>query len=185
MLGTVKEYFSINLKSYEKIGVNFEINKFLLLVAIGLCAVAFVVNYRRSLMIDTIKQLFRHGATEENAAKTLSELGLYGSRGIRKAVISDSQLRRMIRIVGETRPTYEEYVASMKKSKGSAVSSVDISTARIYIPEEALERAKFVYNTYSTSLLKTALTCIFIIAVAVCLILLSPSLLSFIDSALA
>ena len=185
MLGDVKEYFAINLKDYENIGVNFEINKFLLLVAIGLCAMAFIVNYKRSLMIDTIKQLIRHGATDENAAKTLAELGLSGSRGIRKAVIGDNQMRRMIRIVGEARPTYEEYVASMKKSKRSAVSTVDISTARIYIPKEALERAKFVYNTYSTSLLKTSLTCVFIIAVSVCLILLSPTLLTFVDAALS
>ena len=184
MLKDIKEYFSLNLNDYENIGINFEINKFLFLLTIGLCAMAFVVNYRRSLIIDTVRQLFRHNATDDANAKTLAELGLSGSRGIRKALVSDSQLRRMVAIVGEVRPTYEEYVESMKK-KGKELPVTDLSTARIYIPEESLDRAKFVYNNYSTSLLKTILICVFIIAISVCLILLSPSILAAIDSAMA
>lgn len=184
MFSDIKEYFSLNLKDYENIAVNFEINKFLVLVAIGLCAVAFVVNYRRSLIIDTVKQLFRYGATDEESAKTLAELGLSGSRGICKAVISDSQLRKMIAIVGEVRPSYEEYVEAMKKGKDD-IPSTDLTTARIYIPSSSLERAKYVYNTYNTSLLKTFLSCVFILALTACLILLSPTLLSIINDALA
>ena len=186
MFDDIKEYLSLNLKDYENIGVDFEINKFLFLVAIGLCVVAFVVNYKRSLMIDTVKQMIRRGATSEESAMTLTELGLGASRGIRKAVLHDSRLRRMVKIVGEVRPTYEEYVAKMKKSKGRAKDDeLDPKTDRIYIPNEALERAKFVYNTYNTSLLKTSLTCVFILAVSICLILASPSILSVVDAALA
>ena len=182
MLADIKEYMSINLKDYENIAIDFEINKFLILVAIGLCAVAFVVNYKRSLMIETIKQLIRHGATSEEEARSLGELGLGSSRGIRKAVTTDSQLRRMIAIVGESRPTYEEYVAEMKQKKKKPEK--DAADIRIYIPSDSLERAKFVYNTYNTSLLKTALSCVFILALSVCLILLSPSILTLVDSLL-
>ena len=183
MLDDIKEYLSINLKDYENIAVNFEINKFLLLVSLALCVVAFVVNYRRAILVDTVKQLLRHNATGEESAKTLSELGLASSRGIRKAIVSDSQLRRMIAIVGESRPTYEEYVKSMKdKKKGE---QIDVTTARIYIPAESIERAKYVYNTYTTSLLRTILSCVLLLSFAVCLILLSPSILSALNAALA
>ena len=184
MFSDIKELLSLNLKDYENIGVDFEINKFLLFLAIGLCAASFVINYRRSLIIDTVKQLFRHNATGEENAKTLTELGLMSSSGIRKAVVSDSQLRKMIRVVGEVNPTYDEYLASTKRG-GKKLPETDITTARIYIPDESLERAKFVYNTYSTSLLKTILLCVFIIAVTVCLILVSPSVITTVDSILS
>ena len=185
MLKDIKEYFSLNLNDYENINVNFEINKFLFILAIALCVMTFVVNYRRSLIIDTVRQLFRHNATDSENAKTLAELGLSGSRGIRKALVSDSQLRKMVAIVGEVRPTYEEYVAAMKKKKGKDLPTTDLTDARIYIPAESLDRAKHVYNSYSTSLLKTILVCIFIIAISVCMILLSPSILTAIDTAMA
>lgn len=183
MLDDIKEYLSINLNEYENIGVSFEINKFLLLVAIGLCIAAFYFNYKRSLMVNTVKQLIRHNATGEDSAKTLAELGLSDSRGIKKAIFNDAQLRRMIAIVGESRPTYEEYVAATKKS--GKLQSPDPLEARIYIPEGALDRAKHVYNTYSTSLFKTILTCVLFLAVAVCLILFMPGLLDFLNKMMA
>jgi len=183
MLDDIKEYLSLNLSDYENIDVNFEINKFILLCAVALCFVAFYVNYRRSILVSTVRQLIRHGAKDEESARTLSELGLADSRGIRKAIFEDSRLRRMITIVGEVRPTYEEYMESMKKKEKPA--SPDPLAARIYIPAEAQERAKHVYNTYDTSLVKTTLSCIFIFSLAVCVTLILPSLLSVIDEAMA
>jgi hypothetical protein len=183
MLDDIKEYLSINLKDYENIAINFEINKFLLFVSLALCVVAFVVNYRRAILVDTVKQLLRHNATCEESARTLSELGLSSSRGIRKAIVSDSQLRRMIAIVGESRPTYEEYVKAMKEKKKN--EKFDVSSARIYVTSESLDRAKYVYNTYNASLLRTLLSCVLLLSFTACLILLSPSILSLLNDALA
>ena len=182
MLDDIKEYLSLNLSDYENIDINFEINKFILICAVALCFVAFYVNYRRSLLVDTVKQLIRHSATDEESAKTLSELGLADSRGIKREIFEDSQLRRMIAIVGEVRPTYEEYMESMKKKEKPAAP--DPLAARIYIPAEAQDRAKHVYNTYNVSLSRTILACVMFIAVAVCVTLLMPELLNFINNSL-
>ena len=182
MLDDIYEYLSINLKSYENIGIDLEINKLLFLVAFALCAVFFVVNYKRSLISEAIRQLLRHGALSEDSAKTLGELGLSDSRGIRKELSGDSQLRRMVMIVGEKKLTYEEYVALQKQKKKP--DAPDLDTARIYIAPESLERAKFIYNNYNTSIMKTLLLCVFCLAISVCLMLLSPGLLSLINSSL-
>ena len=182
MLNDVKEYLSLNLNDYSNINVNFEINKFILLCAVALCVVSFFINYKRSILADTVKQLLRHNATDEESAKTLGELGLAGSRGVRKAITSSAQLRRMITVVGEHRPTYEEYVAAQKEKK--KLAEQDPLTLRIYIPKEAMDRAKYVYNTYTSSISRTLLACVMYVAFAACLILLMPELLALINGSL-
>ena len=183
MLSDVKEYLSVNLNDYENIGTNFEINKFILICAIALCVVAFYVNYRRALMVNIVKQLLRKNAINEENAKTLEELNLDSSRGIKKAIFASSQLRRLICIVGENRPTYDEYVAAQKEKK--KIDSPDPSTVRIYIKAESLDRAKHIYNTYNVSILNTLLACVLIITFGVCLVLVIPELLTLINDTLA
>ena len=183
MLDDVKEYLSVNLNNYENIGINFEINKFILLCAVALCVVAFYVNYRRALMVNIVKQLLRKNAISEESAKTLAELRLDSSRGIKKAIFTSSQLRRLISIVGESRPTYEEYVAAQKEKK--KIDSPDPTAVRIYIKAESMDRAKHIYNTYNVSILNTSLACVLIIAFGVCLVLVMPELLTVINGALA
>ena len=179
----IEEYLSLNLKDYENIGIDFEINKFLILVGLSLCVASFVISRRRALLCEMIKQLFRHGATSEDSAKTLVELGLLGSRGIRRALSSDSQMRRLVSFVGEKRLSYEEYVA-LSREKKKTLDVPDFNTARFYVPERSLDRAKHVYNTYSTSLFHTVLVCLLCISVTVCLVMLSPSIASLLNSSL-
>ena len=147
-----------------------------------MCVVAFFINYKRSLLSNTVKQLLRHNAIDEESAKTLEELGLADSLGIRKAIFTSSQLRRMIAVVGECRPTYEEYVTAQKEKK--KLKAADPLSVRIYVPAEAMDRAKHVYNTYSSSIPRTLLACLMYIALAVCLILVMPELLTLIDGSL-
>ena len=183
MLDDIKEYLSLNLNDYGNININFEINKFILLCAVAMCAFSFFISYKRSILADTVKQLLRHNATDEESAKTLGELGLADSRGIRNAIFTSAQLRRMITVVGECRPTYEEYVAAQKEKK--KLDEQDPLAVRIYIPEEAMDRARYVYNTYSSSVSHTLLACVMFISLAVCLILVMPELLTMIDNSLA
>lgn len=184
MLDDIKEYLSLNLKDYENIGIDFEINKFLILVGLALCVASFVISRKRSLISEMIKQLFRHNSTSEQNAKTLKELGLIDSRGIKRSLSADSQLRKMVSFVGERKLSYEEFVA-LSKEKKKAVDVPDFETARFYIPDEALDRAKYVYNNYSSSLLHTVLLCVLCLSITACLILLSPSIVSLIDASLA
>ena len=183
MLDDIKEYLSVNLNDYENININFEVNKFILFCAIALCFVAFYINYKRSLMVNIVKQLLRKNAIDEESAKTLVELKLDSSRGIKKAIFTSSQFRRLISIVGESRPTYEEYVAAQKEKK--KIDSPDPSAVRIYIKAESLDRAKHIYNTYNVSILNTLLACVLIIAFSVCLVLVMPEILTVINDALA
>ncbi len=183
MFDDIKEYLSLNLKDYENIGVDFEINKFLILLAIALSVASFVINLKRMMIFEMIKQLFRRGATSEENAKTLGELGLMDSRGIRRALSSDTQLRRLVSFVGERKISYEEYVALPKEKKKTA-EVPDLKTARFYIPESSLDRAKYVYNSYNPSFLHTILLCLLYLSVTVCLIMLSPSIVSLIDASL-
>ena len=183
MLDDIKEYLSLNLNDYENININFEINKFILFCAIALCVVAFYVNYKRSLMVNIVKQLLRKNAIDEESAKTLVELKLDSSRGIKKAIFTSSQLRRLISIVGESRPTYEEYVAAQKAKK--KIDSPDPTAVRIYIKVESLDRAKHIYNTCNISIFNTLLACVLIIAFCTCLALVMPELLTVINGALA
>lgn len=183
MLDKLKEYLSINLKDYDNIGIDLEINKFLVILCAALCVSFFIINYKRAIISETVKQLLRHGAVEESAAKTLKELGLDSNGAVRRALSSDTQLRRMVAFVGEVKLSYEEYVAMQKARKKPDAPNLD--EARLYVADGSLERAKHVYNSYNVSLLRTALLCVFCISVTVCLVLLSPELLTFIDSALA
>ena len=180
----IKEYLSLNLKDFENIGIDFEINKFLVLVGLSLCIASFIISRRRALLCEMIKQLFRHGATSEEGAKTLGDLGLLGSRGIRRALISDSQMRKLVNFVGERNLSYEEYIA-LSREKKKTFDVPDFNTARFFVPEKSLDRAKHVYNTYSTSLIHTVLLCLLCISVTVCLIMLSPSIVALVNSSLA
>jgi len=183
MWENIKEFLSLNLRDYENIGINFNINLFILGLTAALCIASFITNYHRSIMVDMIKQLFRHNATSEDAAKTLSELGLAGSRGIKRALCGETQLRKMVSMLGEKKLSYEEYVA-LQKNKKKTAEAPNFDEARFYISESSLERAKRVYNSYDTSLLRTSLLCLLYFAVAVCIILASPEILTLINSAL-
>lgn len=184
MLDDINEYLSLNLKDYENIGIDFEVNKFLLILGISLCVASFVISRQRSIICEMIKQLFRHSATSKENAKTLGELGLIDSHAIKRSLSSDSQLRRLVSFVGERKLSYEEYVA-LSKAKKKTVDTPDFASARFYIPEASLDRAKHVYNNYSTSALHTVLLCLLCLAITVCLIMLSPSIISLVDASLA
>ena len=130
-----------------------------------------------------IKNLLRHNAIDEESAKTLSELGLANYRGIKKAIFTSARLRRMITVLGESRPTYEEYVAAQKEKR--KITPTDPLTVRIYISSEAMDRAKHIYNTYNASIFNTLLACVMFIAFGVCLVFVMPELLTFINDTLA
>ena len=55
--------------------MDFEISKFLLIILAALCISFFVIDWHRGYMLLAVKKLFRHGATSEEGAKTLKELG--------------------------------------------------------------------------------------------------------------
>lgn len=178
------DFFFINLNEYQNINVDFQINVVLFFVSLAICAAAFIITLYRSSLQKVIKQLTRLEAKDEDGARTLAELGLEKSIFIKMALCREGRLTRIIGRVGETKYTYEEYLA-LSKQKGFRHENLDFTTARFYIREEKADDAKNIIENYGTSMWRTALYCVLVIAVYVCLMLFMPEILRLIDNALA
>ena len=176
----IYEFFFINLNEYPNIKIDFQINVFLLIVAIAIAVCSVVITFYRSSLQQIIKQLTRLGAKNEDSARTLAELGLEKSVFIKMALSREGRLTRMIGRVGEVKYTYEEY-EELSRKKGFKHEKIDFNTAKFYIREEKADDAKNIVENYGTSMLRTALYCVMIFAFYVCIALLMPEILSWVD----
>ena len=200
------KYFSVNLKDYSNIGINFEINKFLLLIALGLCVACIFINYYQGNISLLLKKLSRLEAFSEEKSKTLKELGLQNHNPTKRLILRDSGvIKKVVCIVGRKRLTYEEYIAAEKqknKTKKRLVSKsddencsenqnqpktdeiIDFSKARIYIIPEMRDYAEHSLKN-GASPVRAALYCVMIFAFFAILIVSMPSILSLINSLMA
>ena len=175
-----EKYFLINLKDYPNIGINLEINVLVLAFTLGVVFASFMINYHRGYTYFTVKRLLRHGALDEKGAKTLDELGI-NSLSVRFALSRSGQLSKLVRRVGETHYTYEEYVAKKNTKEGK----IDFSTARFFLDETQLDRARHISEAEPPSLAKAILFAVMILAIGICLFLLMPEILTAINNFLA
>ena len=95
--------------------------------------------------------------------------------------MGDGQLARIVSRVGAVKYTYEEYVA-LQKEKKSDKEEIDFSAAKFYVGESEMQRAKNVYENYNSSLPRTVLYCVFLLALYICCLLVSPELVRILDS---
>lgn len=114
-----EKYLSLNLRDYG-FGIDFEINKVLIILFVGLCVACFFVNHSQSNMALVLRKLIRSGAVGDSNAKTLRELGLSSSKPV-KALLSKTSgpMKSIISYVGEVKLTYEEYVANQKAERAA------------------------------------------------------------------
>ena len=89
----------------------------------------------------------------------------------------------MVARVGEKKMSYEEFIALTKK-KGYKEEKLGLDTALFYIREEGRDRAKRVLDIGASSPLTTALFCLLLVAVFICLAMLMPGILSALNSLL-
>lgn len=178
------DLFLINLKDYNNIGINLEINVLLLYIFIALCVCFFVVNHHRSTMQLIVTQLLRHGAEAEDSAKTLEELGLDTSGKVKYMLRAGGQISKIVARVGEKVYTYEEYSRLIKKHGKIPKDKIDFASARFYIRPQAKERVNFIMETYGSSILRTCLYCVLALALYICIALCMPEILSFINTQL-
>lgn len=114
-----EKYLCLNLKDYG-FGIDFEINKILIILFVGLCIACFFVNYNQSNLALVLRKLIRSGAIGESNAKTLSELGLSSSKPVKKLLLkSGGPMKSIISYVGEVKLTYEEYIANEKAARAA------------------------------------------------------------------
>ncbi len=197
-----ENYISINLNDYPNIGVNLEIVKILLISAVALCFVLCFMDYHKKNMYILVKQLMRHEARDEESAKTIEELGLGNNKAIKRALANSGQMKSLVAEVGEVKMSYEEYIAAEKQTKEErkakraeakalrrdgikeekTVLEEKTETSRFYIKPEGAARASKIYNSAEISPLRTALLCVLTVAVTVCIVLVMPELLSWVNS---
>ena len=180
----VKNYLLVDLSDYPEIGVSFKINLFILALFIAFIMAMLVTNHLRGSMYLLIKQMIRHGATDESGAKTLLELGLKDNRTVKSQLCSDGQLSYVVARVGKAEYTYEEYVALQKKGELKK-EKIDFTTARFYIKESGQDRARRIFNSYNTSWVKGALYALLLLAVYVGVSIIVPEILDIINGYLA
>ena len=178
------EIFNINLQDYENIGINFPINKVLFIITVTLCVACILMDIQRKYTKDLVRQLVRHEATSLDTAKTLEELGLKDSIFIKWQLKSDTSfIRRLVKRVGQTEYTYEEYVELQKKKK-LPKEEIDFATAKFYLNENEELRKKHILERYNPSILRTLMWCVLMLAVYICIALLVPEILSLINNSI-
>lgn len=198
------KYILLNLSEYESFkDFNFYINIFLILLTVGLCIGVFLLNFKKNAMIRIVKQLYRHGASTEDTAKTLGELRLKTGFINKRLLADDTRLSRCaVSRVGAVKLTYEEYVEELKSKKRlkkerknkrvaervldeeNAHGSVNFETAKFYIPKEKDLEAKRILSKNPTSVWQNVLICVFLFSLTACLVLVMPELLMIINSLL-
>ncbi len=190
-----KKYIMLNLNEYKAFeGVDLYITIFLAALAITMCVGIFLASQRKNTMIRVIKQLYRHGATTEEGAKTVSELGMKNTSQLR-ALLNSGRLSRAIVRVGEKKQSYEEYIASEKAKKQEKRKKrisekvkegekCSFDTYKFYISKESDIYAKGIISKNPTSPLNCTLLCLFVISISACLILLMPKILELLNSLL-
>ena len=177
-----QRYINLNLNDYSNIRIDLEINKILLVLTVGIVVASIFVNYNRYLIATLVKKLARHKAADEASAKTLSELGLSGVRGLSRMLENNGQLRRLVAIVGEESITYEEYVAS-QKAKRKEQKKDDYTSKKLYIKDE--QRCAQISAAPAPTLLSTALFLVLVVAISICLTFLMPEIISVVNNLLA
>ena len=178
----IKDFFLLNFNQFENIGFSFPIGIFLTSMAAALCAAVFIINYHKRYTCSLLKQLLRHESLDEQRAKTLVALKLDKTLGLKSALSRKGQLTYMVRRVGETTQTYDEYIAASKK-RGHKDEKIDFKKACFYIDPERIDRAKRLVETTNTEWWRPALMAVFIVAIWVIMALFSPQLLQSLNEA--
>lgn len=128
----IKQLFFLNLYDYEHIKFRLPIGMIVTFMAIGLCAAAFFITYRKRYTYALYGQLIRHNAISPESAKTLKELRLSDYKAVKRALSRSGQISYAVKRVNDEKPTYEEV-----SKRGFKYKKIDFDTERFYINPEA------------------------------------------------
>lgn len=195
------KYISLNAKDYLGGNFDFEINKLLILLAVGLCIACVFINYNQSILSRLLKKLMRLNAFSEENSKTLKDLGLSEHKPTKSLILKNSgALKRVLGVVGRKVLTYEEYIAAERAKKeakkarltkktaenpsdstkntadSQSESEIDFSTAKFYVIPDSKDYAER-YVRRDSSPFKTAVYCVLILFFFAILIFTMPYLL--------
>lgn len=180
------KYFNVNLSDYPAFGFDFNVSLVLFALFLGLCVAIIIITLKKCAATAVLRQLLRHEATGEGAAKVLSEIGLSESRSAKRALSCDKMLRRYIKLVGEVKISYEDYMKMSKEEQKAhdRGRAIDFSDAKFFIPEEEADRAVSAVQSDTSSPLTAFLLCAVMLAAFFLLSMALPTILSFAASAI-
>ena len=183
-MNSIKDFFFLNLNQYENFAINFPIGMLLIAMTAVLCASTFIINYQKYYTLVILKQLTRHKATDEKSAKTLAELRLEKSFGLKYSLERSNSLKSMVKRVGEKTPTYEEFIENSKK-KGYKEEKIDFESARFYIDKKAQGKIQRIMESPTPDWWRPVLMSLFFISLAVIVGVFLPELLDWINNYVA
>ena len=97
-------YVEFNLK--RTTGIDLEINKILLVIALGFCAANLFINYKQARISTVLRKLIRKKAYGEENAVTLKQIGLAESKSyVRLLNRKEGVLKTLVSSVGDKRKT--------------------------------------------------------------------------------
>lgn len=198
------DYICLNIKDYFENGSDLQINKLLLFVFLGLCVACFIINHTNSYISLLIRKLTRSEAFSEENSKTLSELNIGDSKPIKRLLSKNSNVIKktivFVNVKGLNNITYEKYVDLQKEKKLAKKlpkkesikklteindflnQKINFYEAKFYISPDMKDYAENFSKSKGGSLPKTIMYCILILLFYFILVLIMPSLLSFIKS---
>ena len=169
LIDTLEEYFFLNLNYYFP-ECDFQINIFLLAIAVGMSIASVLVTVYKRNIATIVRQLTRHEAVSAETAKTLAELKIKPGIIVKSSLSKRGQLSSIVAMTGGF--PFE------KKSEGKREEKIDFSTATFYIKNP--DRASRINEQKFPSYLNAALACVLIIMLTVIITLLMPDILNFI-----
>lgn len=179
----LRRCLGINLNDYENIGVNLEINKVVLAAFVVFGVMMVVLSIYRKNMRDIVMQLMRHEAYSEDSACTLEELKLNENRVVTYMLTHSDMLKKIVERVGKPQYTYEEYKALSKEERAES-ERIDFATAKFYITEAQLDRARHVKEKYVVDKTRLIIACVFLFVVYIALAAAMPEILNVINNLL-
>lgn len=175
----IREYIFLDTKNFD--GIELDMYPNIMLIALGvLLSLMFIyLHIKRKCTFHLISSLMRREAYGEDSAKSLGELRL-DSPVLRLLLRFDGELRRLVGWVGRPCYSYEEYRELIRTGKLKR-EKIDFSRAKLYIDPRHTVRAKFVYENYEPSVIKTALCCLLTLMIVSMLVVVSPEILSLVS----
>ena len=174
---TIKEFFNLNLS--DKVGFQLPIGAILTILTLAFVLASFYLYFYKLASTTLYKRLLRYGAVSEDKARSFAELKLDKARAIAFALKSGGEITRIVRVAGEEKLSYDEYLKK-SKTKGYKETKRDYKTARFYIDSEKSDRAKALVSE-NVTILKPVITSLILVAVLTVLVFTLPSLIALID----
>ena len=186
-----ENYFSVEFGQYRNFNLSLgalTLSQFVFALMLGCMLAAAATLFCKRYLGRVVRALLAGNATDEESARSLSDLGLRATWLLRRTLSHrDSSLRRYIRIVGYADDDTENAeneggrVSRNGKKKVTYTDIIDFESARFYIPPMLAARAEVRFDSRGTSVRSLLLALLLCLLFALVLLPVLPPLLQALD----